>query len=171
MAWPGTTALGSSWLPALQSQPSRISRRVSIIRKEWKMTTKEVVHPSGPNYLRWTGRILALAVAVFWLWWGVGSAYVEGCSWLGLLAHCVPGLLILIATLVAWKQERIGGSLLIGVALLVTAFLLWAISRGGYRVTYRQVAVMVWLTMALPPLLAGVLLLASGRQHQHGEPA
>ncbi|MFQ6000079.1 MAG: hypothetical protein ACE5LG_00245 [Anaerolineae bacterium] len=42
------------------------------------MTTKEVIQPSGPNYLRWAARILALAVASFWLWWGVGSAYVEG---------------------------------------------------------------------------------------------
>lgn len=127
------------------------------------MTAKEVIRPSGPNYLRWAGRILALAVASFWLWWGVGSAYVEGFTWVSLLAHCVPGLLILIGTLVAWKWEGIGGSLLVGVALLVTAFLLWAISRGGYRGTYRQVAAIVWLTMALPPLLAGVLFLASWR--------
>lgn len=35
---------------------------------------------SWSNYLRWTARILALAVASFWLWWGVGSTYVEGSS-------------------------------------------------------------------------------------------
>jgi len=105
-----------------------------------------------------------LAVAVFWLWWGVGSAYVEGFSWMSLLAHCVPGLLILIGTLVAWKWERIGGSLLVGAAVLVTAFLLWAlIFRGGYR----QVAAIVWLTMALPPLVTGLLFLASwGRERE-----
>jgi hypothetical protein len=135
------------------------------------MTTKEVSRPSGSNYLRWTARILALAVASFWLWWGVGSAYIEGFSWLGLLAHCIPGLLILIGALVAWKWEGIGGSLLVGVAVLVTAFLLWAISRGGYGGTYRQVAAIVWLTMALPPLLAGVLFLASWREHLGGEDA
>jgi len=125
------------------------------------MSAKEVIRPSGSNYLRWTARILALAVAIFWLWWGVGSAYVEGFSWMSLLAHCIPGLFILMGTLVAWKWERIGGSLLVGAALLVTAFLLWVISRGGYRGTYRQVAAIIWLTMALPPLLAGGLLLAS----------
>ena len=79
---------------------------------------------SWSKYLRWAARILALAVAVFWLWWGVGSAFYEGFSWFSLLAHCVPGLLILIGTLAAWKREKIGGSLLVGVALLVTAFLL-----------------------------------------------
>ncbi len=125
------------------------------------MSTNEVIRPSGPNYLRWAGRILALAVAVFWLWWGVGSAYVEGFTWGSLLAHSIPGLLILMATLVAWRWERMGGSLLVGVALLVTAFLLWAILfRGGYR----QMAAIVWLTMALPPLVAGSLFLASWRR-------
>ena len=121
----------------------------------------DVIQTSGPNYLRWAGRILALAVAVFWLWWGVGSAYVEGFSWGSLLAHSLPGLLILICTLVAWRWERIGGILLVGVAVLVTAFLLWAfIFRGGYL----PMAAMVWLTMALPPLLAGLLFLASWRR-------
>jgi len=81
-----------------------------------------------------------------------------------ILAHSVPGLLILVGTLVAWKWERIGAGLLVGVAVLVTTFLLWAISRGGYRGTYHQVAAIVWLTMALPPLLAGVLFLASWRR-------
>jgi hypothetical protein len=100
-----------------------------------------------------------LAVAVFWLWWGVGSAHVEGFTWGSLLAHSAPGLLILIAALVAWKWERVGGGLLVGVAALVTAFIFWAISRGGYRGGY-QVAAMVWLTMALPPLVAGALFLA-----------
>jgi hypothetical protein len=107
---------------------------------------------------------LALAVAVFWLWWGVGSAYVEGFSWMSLLAHCLPGVLILIAILVAWKWERLGGSLLIGVAVLVTGFLLWAISRGGYRGPAFQMGIMVWLTMALPPLVAGLLLFTSWRR-------
>lgn len=100
-------------------------------------------------------------MAVFWLWWGIGSAYVEGFSWFSLLAHSAPGLLILIGTLVAWKWEKIGGSLLLGVAVLVTAFLLWAfILRSGYL----QMTAIVWLTMALPPLLAGVLFLASWRR-------
>lgn len=125
------------------------------------MSTSDIIQTSGPNYLRWAGRILGLAVAVFWLWWGVGSAFVEGFGWLSLLAHSLPGLLILIATLVAWRWERIGGSLLVGVAVLVTAFLLWAfIFRGGYG----PMAAMVWLTMALPPLLAGLLFLASWRR-------
>lgn len=128
------------------------------------MNTKGVIRPSGLNYLRWAGRILALAVAVFWLWWGVGSAYVEGFSWMSLLAHSLPGLLILISTLVAWRWETRGGFFLVGVALLVTAFLLWAISRGGYRGPAFQMGIMVWLTMALPPLLSGVLLLLSSRR-------
>lgn len=129
------------------------------------MTTKEVIQPSGSKYLRWAARILGLAAAVFWLWWGVGSAYVEGFSWVSLLAHCVPGLLILIGNLVAWKRERTGGIFLVGIVLLVTAFLLWAILfRGGDR----QMAAIVWLTMALPPLLAGVLFLASWRRGGEG---
>jgi len=124
---------------------------------------RDVIQTSGPNYLRWIARILALAVAVSWLWWGIGSAFVEGFSLGSLLAHSLPGLLILIATFVAWRWERIGGSLLVGVAILVTAFLLWAISRAGPGRLY-QVDAMVWLTMALPPLLAGLLFLASWRR-------
>lgn len=135
------------------------------------MSAKEVIRSFGSNYLRWTARILALAVAAFWLWWGVGSAYVEGLNWFSLLAHSIPGALILMVTLVAWKWEGIGGSLLVGIAALVTAFLLWAISHGGYRGTYRQVVAIVWLTMALPPLLAGVLFLSSWREHLRGEEA
>ena len=83
---------------------------------------------------------------------------------MSLLAHSAPGLLILIVTLVAWKWQRLGGILSVGVAILVTAFLLWAISRGGYPGTYRQVAAIVRLTMALPPLVAGLLFLASWRR-------
>lgn len=128
------------------------------------MATNHVIRPSGPNYLRWAGRILALAAAVFWLWLGVGFAYMEGFSWGSLLAHCVHGLLILIATLVAWKWEGVGGSLLIGVAILVTVPFLWAILpviRAGYQY---QVNIMPLLTIALPSLVAGFLFLASWRR-------
>ncbi|MFQ6000078.1 MAG: hypothetical protein ACE5LG_00240 [Anaerolineae bacterium] len=56
-----------------------------------------------------------------------------------------------------------GGILLVGVAVLVTAFLLWAlIFRGGYR----QMAAIVWSTMALPPLVASLLFLASWRRER-----
>lgn len=127
------------------------------------MTDIEYARPHGGKWLSWVGRILALAVAVFWLWWGVGSAYVEGFTWGSLLAHSIPGLLILMATLVAWRWERIGGSLLVGVALLVTGFLLWAILfRGGHR----PMVAIVWSTMALPPLVAGLLFLASWRRER-----
>lgn len=56
------------------------------------------------------------------------------------------------------------GVLLVGVAVLVTAYLLWAcLPAPGCMVGE---AFTIWLTMALLPLVGGVLLLASGQRRR-----
>ncbi len=66
---------------------------------------------------------------VFWLWFGMGSAYVERAGPINWLMHIlVPGGIFILSMLVAWRWPGIGGALLVleGIAALgfmVRAFL------------------------------------------------
>jgi len=79
---------------------------------------------------RSTARVLMIIAIAFWLWFGIGSAYVERARPLNWLMHSpVPGgtLILSLSTLVAWRWEGIGG--------------------------------LMCLTLGFPPLAAGILFL------------
>lgn len=107
--------------------------------------------------LRSTARILMIITIVFWLWFGIGSAYVENAAPFNWLMHIlVPGGIFTLSTLVAWRREGVGGALLVleGLATLsfiVQAFLLANFTASGL--------VLMCLTLGLPPLAAGILFL------------
>jgi len=107
---------------------------------------------------RSAARVLMIIAIAFWLWFGIGSAYVERAGPFNWLMHIlVPGGILILSTLIAWRWEVIGGALLMleGLAALgfiVRVFLLRNITASAL--------VLMGLTLGLPPLAAGILFLA-----------
>ena len=106
---------------------------------------------------RSTAWVLVIMAIVFWLWFGIGSAYVERAGPVNWLMHIlVPGGIFILTALAAWRWEGIGGSLfvlegIVALGFIVRAFL-WA------RLTTPTLMLMC-LTLAIPPLAAGILFL------------
>lgn len=119
----------------------------------------------------WTvviARTLAILWSLFWVWFGVASAIFEQLDTAGRILHvAVPGLFFVVLTLIVWRWEALGGGLLLlaGAAICVAYPLIF-----GPRFAW-QVVLLVLLTMALPPLLAGVMFLVHWRRHGHHHPA
>ncbi len=111
---------------------------------------------------RSSARVLMIIAIVFWLWFEIGSAYVERARPLNWLMHTpVPGGIFIASTLVAWRWEGIGGALLalegLGtLSFIVRAFLLGNLTGSGL--------LLMCLTLGLPPLAAGTLFLLCWRR-------
>jgi hypothetical protein len=107
--------------------------------------------------LRSTARVLMIITIVFWLWFGIGSAYVEKAGLFNWLMHILlPGGIFILSTLVAWQWDGIGGVLLVlegltALGFIARAFLLANFTASGL--------VLMCLTLGLPPLAAGILFL------------
>lgn len=105
--------------------------------------------------IRYGARLLALAWAGWWTFFGLASGIGEGLSGYAILLHAAtPGLLFLLTGLLACRHERLGGGLLLleGLLVLVAYPLLFSRMPSG-------TTLFVLLTMAVPPLLAGVVFL------------
>jgi len=107
-----------------------------------------------PVLLRWIARAILVLWALFWLYFNIGSGIDEiGRYGVGAMyGHFAMAAIILVAALIAWFFEGAGGILLIALGLaggylLVTHFSRWA----GFTVP----------TLALPALIAGVLLVVN----------
>jgi GNAT superfamily N-acetyltransferase len=112
------------------------------------------------RWLRWAGRGLSSAAALFWLLVGAAGAFSEGEPWTAessLLAGLV--LAAALATGVGWRRARLGGLLLTVVGTILCVF--------GYVTAGRNKWVAV-LVSGLPFLAAGALLLAGSRP-AHGD--
>jgi hypothetical protein len=112
------------------------------------------------RFLRYTGRILALLWALLWVFFGAASGFAEGGGLSGMFVHtAMPGLLFLISALVAFKWEFLGGILLMleGLAVLIR----YPFMARGFAL---PTVVFVLLTMALPPIVAGILIFLSRRR-------
>lgn len=107
----------------------------------------------------WT---IILLVTAFWLWFGIASAVGERLGAGNWLAHLlVPGGLLVATAVVAGRWPAAGAALLIAEGLVVAV---------GYPLTFGQrfpvsTVIFVLLTMAVPPVVAGALLLI-GRHQQ-----
>jgi hypothetical protein len=102
-------------------------------------------------------RILAYAVAFvwagFWTWFGLASGIGEKLRPLGVLLHAlVPGGLFLASVAAAWRWEKPGAYLLLLEGLLIA--ILYPMHFPARFLPF------VLPTMALPPLVAGILLLS-----------
>lgn len=106
--------------------------------------------------------VLMIIAIVFWLWFGIGSAYVEKAGPFNWLMHIlVPGGIFILSTLVAWRWEKIGGALLVLEGLVALGFIGRAFLWGRFTASS---LVLMCLTLGLPPLAAGILLLICWRE-------
>jgi hypothetical protein len=108
--------------------------------------------------------ILVIIVIVFWLWFGIGSAIVEGGGWFNWFMHIlIPGGIFILSALVAWRWERIGGILLTIEGVIATVFVLVGFISDRL---FPSTLLMMLLTLALPPLIGGILLLVCAEQRK-----
>ena len=108
---------------------------------------------------RSTARILIIIAIVFWLWFGIGSAYVERAGPVNWLMHIlVPGGIFILSTLVAWRWPAIGGTLLVLEGIAALGFIVRAFLQGRFTAS---TLTLMCLTLGLPPLAAGILFLFS----------
>jgi len=108
---------------------------------------------------RSAARVLMIIAIAFWLWFGIGSAYVERARPLNWLMHSpVPGgtLILSLSTLVAWRWEGIGGALLALEGIAALGFIVRAFLWGSFTAS---TLVLMCLTLGFPPLAAGILFL------------
>lgn len=114
----------------------------------------------SPRWMRPLAWTLIVLVTAFWLWFGIASAVAERLGALNWIGHIVvPGGVLVVTALVAWRWQIAGASLLVAEGVFVAI---------AYPLTFGRrfplfTTVMVWLTMALPPMIAGVLLLVDRR--------
>jgi hypothetical protein len=111
------------------------------------------------KWMRGIAVVLALSWAGFWTFFGIASGIAERVSPVGVLYHSIfPGLIFLVSAIVAWRWGFIGGILLIVESLLVFV---------AYPIMFGQMPLLIMvftlLTLALPPLIAGLLFLVSHR--------
>jgi hypothetical protein len=95
--------------------------------------------------------------AGWWVLFGIVSGIVEGLNFTGVLAHtAMPGLIFLVSILVTWWQKVVGGIVLIIEGLI--ALIVYPIVDAYLPV---KTILFVLLTMALPPIIIGVLFMLS----------
>lgn len=100
--------------------------------------------------LYWSPRVLTILFAIFISLFAL-DVFSEGYNFwetiLALLIHLVPTYLVVIALLIAWKWEHIGGIIFI---LLGVFYIVWTWGKGTF---------IVYLFMSGPPILIGILFL------------
>jgi hypothetical protein len=109
------------------------------------------------KWLTYAGRALALLWAGTWTLFGLMSGIGEGMDLVGVVTHTViPGLVFLLAAVIAWRWEPWGASALVGMGV-------WAMLAYPYGRTAEGL-----MMLSLPPILAASLLLAgwwTGTKH------
>jgi len=111
---------------------------------------------------RSTAWVLVIIAIVFWLWFGIGSAYVERAGPFNWLMHIlVPGGIFMLTALMAWRWERIGGALFVLEGIVALGFIVRAFLWGRFTTS---TLMLMCLTLALPPLAAGILFLICWRK-------
>jgi hypothetical protein len=112
----------------------------------------------SPGHLLTIARILALVWGVWWTLFGLASGIGEGLSAQGIVVHAaVPGLVFLFTALAAWRWELVGGALLMLEGLVTLIFFPFAGTLEGF------------LTLPVPPWLAGILFLSEGVSQRMGK--
>ncbi|MBI4428573.1 MAG: hypothetical protein HY562_05590 [Ignavibacteriales bacterium] len=116
------------------------------------MTTPRGVKPHI-HWLRLFAKALALLWGFFWALFGLLSALGEELDFLATFMHIlVPGFAFLLTALVAFRFEKAGG-----IALMLEGFIVAIVYPMIFRGMASSTVVFVLLTMALPPIISGVL--------------
>jgi hypothetical protein len=125
------------------------------------MTSLNYAGDRETKWMRDIARILALVWAGWWTFFGLASGLGEGLDPSGVAIHiAMPGLIFLIVALIAWRWEAIGG-ILLGLVGLIVLIAYPATTYGRLPPATISFAV---LTMALPPLVAGMLFFEGWRR-------
>src|SRR5579884_2782850 len=113
-----------------------------------------------PITMRWIARILILAWACWWIFFAIASSISESSGWHKALLPCgLAALIFLGSALLAWRWEAAGAVLLIAEGLLVCmAYYPIRFLHGSL-----STACFVLLTLAAPPLMAGLLFFLNWR--------
>jgi len=114
-----------------------------------------------PRYTERVGWVLIVFAAVFWLWFGIASAIAENLGPANVVLHLlVPGgaFAIIGGLALRWRAPAALALIVLGAFLAI-----------AYPLVYIEffaasTVVLVVATMAVPPLVAGILLLLS-RSH------
>jgi hypothetical protein len=114
------------------------------------------------NSQRLAAGALIIVTTIFWLWFGIGSAAVEGSGLLNWIIHILlPGLLFMLSGLIAWRWGGMGGALLVIEGLVALGFIVYAWLEARFVTSG---LILMCLTLALPPLAAGILFLVCWQQ-------
>jgi len=111
------------------------------------------------KYYKWIARILGSVFALFWLFIVVapGSDDPQPVHWESIVIALLVGVSV-IAVVIAWFRERLGGALIVFVG---AAFSVFALITSGAGVESKLIAVM---GSGVPFLIVGVLFLLSSRK-------
>jgi hypothetical protein len=123
-------------------------------RKNPKTASKPV------SVMRWIGRIVAIGWAGWWSFFGVASFLSEPFSANALIVIIVFCLIFAFSAAIPWFWEPVGSFVLLiegGLVMIVYPLVTWG------HMPFTTIA-FVLVTMALPPVIAGVLLLLSWRR-------
>jgi len=105
------------------------------------------------RWLTWTPRLLAIAFIAFLALFALDVFGEYATIWETLVAlfmHLLPNIILLLALLIAWRWQRIGGLVFLGLGIGSLLF---------FR-TYEDL--ISFLIVSAPALLIGVLFLADG---------
>jgi len=117
------------------------------------------------NLMRWIARIIALLWAGFWTFFGIASGLGEGLDPAGVFMHTLlPGLIFLGSAFIPWRWQLWGGIVLIleGLVVLIGYPIM---AHGRFEL---NMIISMLLTMALPPLISGILFVFVSQKRRSG---
>ena len=110
------------------------------------------------KWIRFSARVLILCWVGFWGFFLVATLLSEPFQVTAFTPMAIYLLFFIAPVFVAWRWERIGGVLLLIIGHLIMFGYPLVMSRSLSTVA------MIYLTMAFPPLIAGLLFFISGRK-------
>jgi len=116
------------------------------------MADENISNNQGPKWMRTIARILAFFWCLWWALFGIASGIGEG--GVNLVRHLIfPTLIFILLFLVFWRWEKVGSIIMIIIGLFIAIAYPLTFGRRFPAIT----TIFIELTMALPPLIAGVL--------------
>lgn len=111
------------------------------------------------NSVRWIARAVIVAWAGWWTFFAAASSASAPGKWLdAVLVTLLAAVVFLGSALVAWRHEFAGGSLLVAEGLFFGS--LYQV--GFFHARSPGAMALVLLTLALPPLVCGLVFIALG---------
>ncbi len=91
---------------------------------------------------RWLGVIFVIFISLF-----AADMFGEGFSWLALFMHLIPSIIALVALIVAWRYEYVGGIVFI------------ALGTGYILMVWGSFLLVTYIVISGPAIIVGILFL------------